>query len=754
MAQGYLLTPADLAKVKRYLDQQDKARIELHQARISTNRYDRTPDAYLIHVPCGEVIPGIDGDEPGYNECCLFGLYWTTDINSRSMDIVPLTNPDGSALRKWIYNIYPTAVDDSRYWSVHQIASGQWLVENPYGLTSSNFLGGSTTTTTTVAPEVPLPGLCEGLCKWLWNEVDNRWYIEEDNCSPNTSTTPDPSTSTSTTSTTLCPCPATSTTAGPTTTTTTTTLEPTTTTTTAKPCQCIYPSFCGSEDGECTYTYCSSFTIDPPSECDPNYPPGTTTTTCDCNTTTTNSPDENCLYVCINGQWILHQNNSPDGECFPPDKPCNAANNCESTGGQADFPTPPEPPGSCPGSCDYAWVPTLATWIKISHECDGSACDCVPPSEPGVDTDECHTISQPCGLQSPYGGGGGDDEGGGGGPTPRPTTTLAPCWNCGSSTTSSTTTTEAPECNYCQYKWNGTSWVRQVDKCYPCSCQYPSSDGLDTCQVIRTPCGATSTTTPEPNCCDLPDCFDIPFTIDEGCGSGFSEDVTMCRQGDSNVWTWHGALSCGDHVSYTIRCNPAVNTDCDMFSAVFEMPCAVGLELTETDDCVCSDEAEGDRPPTNSWQAADTSGCFCCSTTTTSTTTTLPPCIDSCDDDAAAAINVDTATAPTFTIGLNAMAAPCADPLMGTGSYFVSGSDLEITGSSGGWSFELHCVGGVYAGSITCGAESHDFTDILFSGSTLQCSVTLGTDDFNGCCGAGNGPSSVSVDIVLTPCAP
>src|SRR5690606_17028370 len=96
----------------------------------------------------------------------------------------------------------------------------------------------STTTTTTPEPS-PLAG---NPCKRTWDETGNKWTLEDDADCPSATTT-------TTTTDEPCTCSTTTTTPDPSaTTTTTTTPDPEFT--------CQYPTFCGDEDGQCTYTTC------------------------------------------------------------------------------------------------------------------------------------------------------------------------------------------------------------------------------------------------------------------------------------------------------------------------------------------------------------------------------------------------------------------------------------------------------------------------------------------------------------------
>ena len=113
----------------------------------------------------------------------------------------------------------------------------------------------------------------------------------------------------------------------------TTTTAAATTTTPAPACHCVYPDYCGTDEGECTYTNCASGDSPMTVDCTPTTTtsePATTTTedpgsttTCDCNTTTTIGPDTNpdggdcttCTWFCHPvGGWVL-TNSGCGGNC-------------------------------------------------------------------------------------------------------------------------------------------------------------------------------------------------------------------------------------------------------------------------------------------------------------------------------------------------------------------------------------------------------------------------------------------------------
>lgn len=370
-----------------------------------------------------------------------------------------------------------------------------------------------TTTTTTTTP-VPV---CDGRCRWIWDEAGQKWTLDNDGCNP---TTPEPTTTgepTTTEEPTTTDEPATTTTPAPQScgcpTSTTTTSEPTTTTP-GPDCKCTYPLFCGTEDGDCTHTGCTTGDVNPQIPCTTTTTTSTTTstttttneptTTPDCNTTTTADPGTppppctlGCDWVVLFGSW-----RKVSSDCTidcPCPAPSGAAEECDTAHTpcvqQPPPPTTQPPPPSCTGNCVFWW--TFFGWIKTSDGCHGvrTACFCRPPSSDG-------TVCGPytVGCESP------PSE-----PTttlpPPVTTTQHPCYTTtgaptttiAPTTTSTTTTTPAPCQRSCTWRWNSSSeeWDLDDDPCTgDCPCSSPPFDGAGDCdEVAQTPCQMQSTTT-------------------------------------------------------------------------------------------------------------------------------------------------------------------------------------------------------------------------------------------------------------------
>lgn len=388
----------------------------------------------------------------------------------------------------------------------------------------------STATTTTTTPE-PSP-LAGNPCKWTWDETGNKWTLEDDADCPSATTT-------TTTTEEPCACSTTTTSPDPSgTTTTTTTPEPEFT--------CQYPTFCGDEDGQCTYTTCvridgeepsppecttstTTTTQDPETTTTPD--PETTTTTFDCNSTTTTDPMAGCNSSCmwvgdpVSGTWALVSGCGSSLDCAGR----NVCGGCAYPSGAVDIcssvttdcvplspPVQPGPPPPCGGGHSYICGIDNA-WHYVGGTCNGGGgCKGCPncygiypwytpncgagPAPSGSCMCGASTFvpcrsgpCSPCSSESP-------------GYDPCATTTTE---DPGSTTT--TTTTADPCGTGCKWQAAGGYWTNEEDNCLgDCHCSYPGFAPHDDCEVARTPCidlpppPTTTTTTSQPTTTESP----------------------------------------------------------------------------------------------------------------------------------------------------------------------------------------------------------------------------------------------------------
>ena len=439
----------------------------------------------------------------------------------------------------------------------------------------------STHQTTTTTPE---PSPCSGRCRWTWSESDQFWVLDSDECSDSPATTTEsPGETTSTTTTTEHPCATT-----------------TTTTTTAGPvipegCRCLYPSFCGTSDGQCTYTYCASGEVWESIECT-----STTTTIepCDCDTTTTaGGCSDGCVWKVspLGGPWVLLANHCSDScPCpFPTDpaEPCGVVNTpCVPT---------TLPPPYCLGNCTWVWIEETQVWSLANNGCNffRSVCVCTEPSEPG---DNCAVLTLPC--QSPTG------------------VTREPCADCYDGTTTSTTAGPCP--GQCIWSWNtGTSqWTEISSGCGEgCFCQFPAFDGVDECSTVATNCFGdpppTTTTTTS-----------TTTTTTSTTTTTTSTTTTTTTTTSTTTTTPPPCEPCGQcSCTYQYLDNEWVlqETQCDATGDFgFDWNCEQVLGPGTQGDCECTDCVVVDGPCTTTTETT---------TTTTTTTTTAEPCTGECE---------------------------------------------------------------------------------------------------------------------------
>ncbi len=489
----------------------------------------KADDVYLAYPPCDQSIPAMIGEVPGAMECCIFLLHYGDDPNDpEQREITPILlgkDEDGKPIhmREWVYNIYPVPSDRNRYFQVWRSKGGFFFCERPSGHNQEQDTTTTTTSTTTTTIE-PEPQSCEGFCEWQWNDSTRTWNKIDDNCSTTTSTT---TTSTtiigSTTTTTECPCPVED---KSTSTTTTTTLAP------PPECNCLWPDFCGTNNGEITYTNCAY-----DADTDPPICTTTTTTSCNCNTTTT-SEVPNCDPAC---EWVW----IPPGRWWPVPGTlqcrnkihCNPCPQPSTAGGfYCDEDTtnctikddPPPPPQRCNDSCEWWWIPQVQSWIRMTNNCNPALinCYCDPPSDPPSNNNDCVPTHTPCTL---HGGG--------------TTTTQDPCHPCYSTTT--TTTTGEPSCQAeCRWFWNGVTWNLITNDCPTrCPCPDPVWNGTVFGETTTTECSdfpttstssTTTTATPTGACC-VPEIKD-PFRCLDNITQTSCEDVLGgTYQGDGST---------------------------------------------------------------------------------------------------------------------------------------------------------------------------------------------------------------------------
>ena len=496
------------------------------------------------------------------NEC-----HWFAEVQEGSTDYLT-TDGYGSAI------ILYKECGLGEKWGVVRISYTDYGKACTVGGNSGTTLPPWMTTTTTT----PIPQPCSGRCRYTWSAANKAWSLVTNECGLNpdytttttttTTGTPDPNAPTPTTK---CCCCDPTTTLAPGSTTTSTTGDPaTSTTTTPPPCNCVYPSFCGEVDGECTYTYCATGVYSNPPRCgrptttsttSTSPDPATTTTTSRCNTTTTTGDP------CGGGCRFKWTATSEDGWHWVKFvDTCSWGCPCQYPSRSGTHPCdeeaticvrPPNttlPPGTygCQGWCDFWWAFEYGDWLLNKKTCNTDRwwepCICVPPSEPGnICGSRVRLNCLPVTTTSTT--------------TPDPCyTTIPPDW---------TTTTPKPCEGGCKWAWNGTSWSKTTDQCLmACPCPEPDTEGHDTCETTWTWCRPilTTTTTQQPPTTQQPTTTTTPIPC-----SG------------SASWVWNSSIMQWQITRWD--CAPyGCNTACDPAYPIDTM----GTEgQTIQTDCAC-----------------------------------------------------------------------------------------------------------------------------------------------------------------------
>jgi hypothetical protein len=542
---GFFLTPEDRAALRKSLEEQSNKPVNTPVPVAQQERVrERSPDVYVVVPPKGEGIPARVGDFAGSNACCLFRLMADSTLD-------PILDRTGKQVRVTVYNIYdqpvtPALPPDEYYIQVQRGKDGKWLCEQPVPRVTT-----STTTTTTTPNALGRP--CDGKCRWTWNNTTREWTQASSSCVTSTSSSTTTTSTSSTTTTCLCDTTTTTTPFGGTTS--------TSTTTTTYVCECTYPTFCGTQDGDCTLTNCGPIKGKKP-ECGQSTTTSTSTTTttpiggtttttpCDCGTTTTDSCNisTKCRWRCLwvpgsVGGWIwvpvnydcvirsvnpLTGRNSCMCESQPPPY-CNLCDVYESNCVPVPTTTTTDGGGigGCGGRCYWYWNPDTRTWFQGSFgspDClpwhiTPNDCACNFPSYDGGDS--CGFTFTEC-LPNPNS-------------TTTSTTPVNPCveqcYSSSTTTTTTSTTTSTVNCNSgtCLWKIVSGAWSLISSNCPSnCPCVQPPYNPVYTCEVRETPCGGETTTSTTTTSTSTTTTTPAPTTTTTTTTSTTSTTTTAC----------------------------------------------------------------------------------------------------------------------------------------------------------------------------------------------------------------------------------
>lgn len=506
----------------------------------------------LLVCKTTQVIPAMSGSTPGVGLAQVYGKPGST-LAEIPYETVTIKNIRTDSVSSDVWVLVSLEFNSGEY----------FIVERGYAGADA------TPTTTTLVPE--FPSNCLGTCRWT--SADGiAWTIDQNNCSNPTTT------STTAAATTLPPGSTTSsTTAHPCAAATSTTISPTSTTAAPGNCECVPPTFCPLEAGDCTTTYCDrDFTYDTPCTTSTT-PAGTTTTTtpCDCSTSTTGSPTSTtyspecgggCTWCLLPNGTITFENNcSSNCPCGPYPGGLSSICSCVSTPCVPTTSIPPPPPPNCTGRCYWVCLGEGRGWWYDGQSSDCSLtgdCRCSYPT----DSDSC-----PCGASTST-------------PCVRPTTTSTttvsppnPCDLCYTTTSTSTSTTADPCPGPCTYRWDSelSQWSLIQSYCGECGCEDPPIEpGEGSCEVITTGCNwyttappTTTTTTAVVGSC----CYPGPYG---GCVTPVRSEYCVSTGGTFYPGTNCGGVNfCSDQTSTTAAPTTSTSTSTSTTSSTTTTPC-------------------------------------------------------------------------------------------------------------------------------------------------------------------------------------
>jgi len=447
----------------------------------------------------------------------------------------------------------------------------------------------------------PVTSMCTGRCKWLWVDSTKLWTNISD---PNpcslifNTTTPVPGCLDSRT-------------------------------TTPRPCQCLYPGFCGDEDGDITYTICNQITNNHPdcgsgtTPCPPCVDPGVCEGECtflflgcvtngniiECEPGNVDNIYGGWILLCCGCSAVTIGTCGCDVASLPAEGACNECATVDC------IYNPPDSDPPCIGYCQWIFIPVLQAWIYVTGTCPTAElypnCQCFPPD------DSCYWGSHgwrgvTCNTEDPCGTG---DEF-----CPIDLTKCGEecfleytdCQTVGCPTVPCGTT--LPPCAAgCRFVWTyigiveGYEWAKVQDCPVSCPCADPISDGTDEGEIKIVPCN--SATTPPPTTTTTTTTTAVPTGA---CCAAFDSPVCLITTADecagehAGLWQGPGTV-CSP--------NPCI-TPCEgncFYSCVGGTPVLVGNNCNFANpSCDCDN--------TNPGTCSDSVTVPCGGTTTTTTT--------------------------------------------------------------------------------------------------------------------------------------
>lgn len=445
-------------------------------------------------------------------------------------------------------------------------------------LSQTTNLSSTTTTSSTSSGTYIAPGGCDMTpcgCVHTWNDLgggDGEWTRPPG--------TPCSGTTTSSTTSGDCQCPVPQTTS-------------TSSTSTTSGCDCLWPTFCGTIDGQVAYTSCSTVPNNPPN-CSSTTTTSTTSPTCDC---TDNCSSKSCIWEFtgygVGGEYRF---NLVSSECEPNCGPCAEPTTCPSGRYSTTYcsTTSATTPTDCecyPSWSTWKWNPVTNDWdmIELCNSFTGTTgsltfytcCTATKPTGTGTLCEERRTLCYKSTNQA--------------------SSTTDPCYKYCHSTTSTSTTTNPCVTGSCLYQatHDTTAWVRLSTTCpASCQCTGPTYTGCPD-ELVKVPCGSTTTTSTTSIQCELRSCqFECQLV-------GGQTDAPWYA-GSTKVAWYVTAKQCGN-IGDVINGDPG--------TAFYQ--------------CCCSGPGAGSCASLSDVGNVTTGGCYsdsasgtCSNTTTSSTTTT------------------------------------------------------------------------------------------------------------------------------------
>lgn len=127
------LQPSDKALLDAVIER-ERSRVETKRTFDQENPFLDSPDVYMVKVPSGG-IPARSGTTMGRAECEIFKIVPADELDPHGSTptLTAVTNPDASAVKVFVYNLYPVKwyAPETTYIRASRDKFGFWLCEKP-----------------------------------------------------------------------------------------------------------------------------------------------------------------------------------------------------------------------------------------------------------------------------------------------------------------------------------------------------------------------------------------------------------------------------------------------------------------------------------------------------------------------------------------------------------------------------------------------------------------------------------------------